>query len=80
MRRGRGTGRGPLPYKEFMRELPDDITPEDAQKEFQAYLTRWWGSKVRRGRRCRFHWGRPAGRIPCVVACAHRELNPNGTC
>jgi len=39
--------RGPLPYKEFMRELPDDITPEDAQKEFQAYLTRWWGSKVK---------------------------------
>lgn len=48
-RGGRGAGRGPLPYKEFMRELPDDITPEDAQKEFQAYLTRWWGSKVRRG-------------------------------
>ena len=38
--------REPLPYKEFMRGLPDDITPEEAQKEFQAYLVQWWGSQV----------------------------------
>lgn len=36
-----------MTYKELMRELPDDITPEDAQKEYQAYLTEWWGSEVR---------------------------------
>lgn len=37
---------GPMTYKELMRELPDEITPEDAQKEYQAYLTEWWGSEV----------------------------------
>lgn len=42
----RCASRGPLAYKEFMHELPDDITPEEAQKEFQAYLIRWWGSQV----------------------------------
>lgn len=30
-----------------MHELPDDITPEEAQKEYQAYLIRWWGSQVK---------------------------------
>ena len=35
-----------MTYKELMRELPDDITPEHAQQEYQAYLTRWWGSEV----------------------------------
>lgn len=42
-----------MTYKELMRELPDEITPEDAQKEYQAYLTEWWGSEVRfTGREC----------------------------
>ncbi len=36
-----------MTYKELMRELPDDITPEDAQKEYKAYLADWWGSEVR---------------------------------
>lgn len=36
-----------MTYKELMRELPDEITPEDAQKEYQAYLADWWGSEVR---------------------------------
>ena len=27
-----------------MMELPDDITPEDAQKKYDEYLTRFWGS------------------------------------
>jgi hypothetical protein len=35
-----------MTYKELMRELPDEITPEDAQKEYQLYLTEWWGSEV----------------------------------
>lgn len=27
-----------------MMELPDDITPEDAQKKYDEYLTLFWGS------------------------------------
>lgn len=27
-----------------MMELPDDITPEDAQKKYDEYLTCFWGS------------------------------------
>lgn len=46
---------GPMTYKELMRELPDDITPEDAQKEYQTYLTEWWGSEVRWAMLCSCH-------------------------
>jgi hypothetical protein len=46
---------GPMTYKELMRELPDDITPEDAQKEYQTYLTEWWGSEVRGAMVCSWH-------------------------
>ena len=35
---------GPKSYKAYMMELPDDITPEDAQKKYDEYLTRFWGS------------------------------------
>ena len=31
-------------YKLFMQELPDDITPEEAQKRYDDYLTAFWGS------------------------------------
>jgi hypothetical protein len=44
-----------MTYKELMRELPDEITPEDAQKEYQAYLTEWWGSEVRHLMVCSWH-------------------------
>ena len=27
-----------------MLELPDDITPEEAQKRYDEYLTEFWGS------------------------------------
>ncbi len=39
--------REPLSYKEFILQLPDEVTPEDAQCEFQAYLAEYWGSQVR---------------------------------
>ena len=39
--------REPLTYKEFMFKLPDDITPEEAQKEYQRYLAEYWGSEIR---------------------------------
>ena len=35
---------GPKSYKLYMMELPDDITPEDAQKKYDEYLTLYWGS------------------------------------
>lgn len=38
---------GPRPYKDFCRTLPDDVTPEQAQKEYQQYLSEYWGSAVR---------------------------------
>ena len=41
------TCREPLTYKEFMFKLPDDITPEEAQKEYQRYLAEYWGSEIR---------------------------------
>ena len=44
-----------MTYKELMRELPDDITPEDAQKEYQTYLTEWWGSEVSWALVCSWH-------------------------
>lgn len=31
-------------YKTFMLELPDEITPEEAQKKYDEYLTVFWGS------------------------------------
>ncbi|DBB12129.1 TPA: hypothetical protein ACH3X3_006240 [Trebouxia sp. C0006] len=34
----------PKTYKLFMQELPDDITPEEAQKRYDDYLTAFWGS------------------------------------
>lgn len=39
--------REPLSYKEFILQLPDEITPEDAQRDFQAYLADYWGSQIR---------------------------------
>ncbi len=43
----RAPHREPLSYKEFILQLPDEVTPEDAQREFQAYLAEYWGSQVR---------------------------------
>ena len=42
--RGPRQDNGPKSYKAYMMELPDDITPEDAQKKYDDYLTRFWGS------------------------------------
>ncbi|KAK9804338.1 hypothetical protein WJX72_008084 [[Myrmecia] bisecta] len=39
--------RRPLTYKEFMATLHDDVTPEQAQREYQEYLKSVWGSAVR---------------------------------
>jgi hypothetical protein len=36
-----------MAYKEFMLRLADDVTPEDAQREFQRYLAEFWGSQTR---------------------------------
>lgn len=30
-----------------MLRLADDITPEEAQREYQRYLGEYWGSEVR---------------------------------
>ena len=38
---------GPRSYKDFCRTLPDDVTPEEAQKEYQQYLSEYWGSEVK---------------------------------
>ena len=40
-------GREPLAYKEFMLRLADDVTPEDAQREYRRYLAEYWGSQTR---------------------------------
>ena len=37
-----------MSYKDFMRKLDDRITPADAEREYQEYLTRHWGSDARR--------------------------------
>ena len=42
--RGQRQATGPKSYKHFMMELPDEITPEDAQKKYDEYLTDFWGS------------------------------------
>lgn len=42
--RGLRQENGPKTYKAYMMELPDDITPEDAQKKYDEYLTLFWGS------------------------------------
>lgn len=42
--RGLRQENGPKTYKTYMLELPDDVTPEDAQKKYDEYLTRFWGS------------------------------------
>ena len=36
-----------MSYKEFMMRLSDDVTPEDAQAEYQKYLAQYWGSVTR---------------------------------
>jgi len=48
--RGRSQDRpaGPMPYKHFISRLPDHILPADAEKEYQVYLSDFWGSEARR--------------------------------
>ena len=36
-----------MTYKEFILTLADDVSPDDAQREFQTYLTEYWGSQIR---------------------------------
>ena len=38
---------GPRPYKDFIKTLHDDVTPDEAQQEYQVYLAEFWGSEVR---------------------------------
>lgn len=37
-----------MTYKEFVyRELGDDVTPEEAKRSYDQYLTAFWGSQIR---------------------------------
>jgi hypothetical protein len=37
-----------MTYKEFVyRELGDDVTPEEAKRAYDQYLTEFWGSQIR---------------------------------
>eukprot|EP00887_Chlorella_sp_A99_P001351 scaffold14.g1351.t1 len=38
---------GPMTYREFMQDLPNDITPEAANEEYRAYLAGWWGDAIK---------------------------------
>ena len=38
---------GPKTYKNFMMALDEHVTPEAAQKQYDEYLTAYWGSKRR---------------------------------
>ena len=38
----------PLTFKQFLlREVDDDAQPEEAQARYQAYLTEFYGSRIR---------------------------------
>ena len=43
--------RGPMSFKQFLIELPDDVTPEQAQQRYDDYRAEFWGSEVTH-RRC----------------------------
>ena len=38
---------GPESYKEFILNLPNDVTPEEAHQRYQDYLAEWHGSAVK---------------------------------
>ena len=38
--------RGPMSFKQFLLELPDDVTPEQAQNKYDDYRAEFWGSEV----------------------------------
>lgn len=38
---------GPESYKEFILNLPNDVTPEEAHRRYQDYLAEWHGSSVK---------------------------------
>ena len=38
--------RGPMSFKQFLLELPDDVTPEQAQHKYDDYRAEFWGSEV----------------------------------
>ena len=35
-----------MPFKQFLLELPDDVTPEQAQQRYDDYRADFWGSEV----------------------------------
>jgi len=35
-----------MSFKQFLLELPDDVTPEQAQHKYDDYRAEFWGSEV----------------------------------
>ena len=40
----RHSGPRPKTYKAFIVDLPDEVSPEEAQKRYEEYLSSYWGS------------------------------------
>ena len=38
---------GPKAFKQFLLDLPDEVTPQEAQQRYDEYLADYWGSEVR---------------------------------
>lgn len=45
-RQGRD-GDGPMSFRDFMGELPHDVTPEAAKAEYDAYMAQYFGDVLR---------------------------------
>ncbi len=53
-----------MSFKQFLLELPDDVTPEQAQHKYDDYRAEFWGSEV------------PHRDCPCsACATAHQVLH-----
>ena len=38
---------GPKAFKHYLLDLPDEVTPQEAQQRYDDYLADYWGSEVR---------------------------------
>lgn len=38
---------GPPSFKEFMAQLPDEVTPDQAQIQYKAHMATYFGSAVK---------------------------------
>ena len=41
-----------MSFKQFLLELPDDVTPEQAQLRYDDYRADFWGSEVEKPNIC----------------------------